>query len=313
MTLETRVNNEGTSSRVHSGDVHRALDFLDGQLSSVVPMLVILVLTNESNGALSVVLIEGRHVEIINEVEELELADRSEDLTGSLLKLLLEDLLKKHGVGIEVEVDGLLQVLLLVLISSCAKLVEETLNDLGLTTTSLSNKERRVANLNEVLHDLLGGDSVDGGHGEAGNRLSGVDHIGAVCGNEFVPLFEFGVLEVDVVIEDSLCGGESGSLKLLLPPGREFLTVLTAVLKIEASTEAPDTAEDKHEGESLDSGVLEDRLKEFTEGSDHADFDLRNQVLEGSLDVFEGLFNVLIEVALELLLALIIVVLLLQP
>lgn len=170
-----------------------------------------------------------------------------------------------------------------------------------------------MANLNKVLHNLLGGDSVDSGHGETGDRLGGVNHIGAICGNEFVPFFEFGVLEVDIVIEDSLCSGESGSLKLLFPPGREFLTVLTAVLKIKASTEAPDAAEDKHESESLDSRVLEDALQEFTEGSDHANFDLRNQVLEGSLDMFEGLFNVLIEVALELLLALIIVVLLRQP
>lgn len=142
MTLETRVDNERTSSRVHGSNVHRALNFLDGQLRSVIPMLVILVLTNQSNGALSIVLIKGGHVEIINEVEELELADRSEDLTSSLFELLLEDLLKKHGIGIEVEVDGLLQVLLLILISSCAKLVEETLNDLGLTATSLSNEER---------------------------------------------------------------------------------------------------------------------------------------------------------------------------
>ena len=89
VTLETWVNDEGTSSWVHGSDVHGALDLLDSELCSVVPMLVVLVLTHESDGTLSIILIESGHVEIINEVDELVLADRAVNLTGSTLKLLL--------------------------------------------------------------------------------------------------------------------------------------------------------------------------------------------------------------------------------
>ena len=130
---------------------------------------------------------------------------------------------------------------------------------------------------------------------------------------ELVPLLELGVLEIDIVVEDGLGGGEPGSLELLLPPVGEFLPVLATVFEIESSTEAPDAAEDEYEGQSLNSRVLEDALQKLAQRDNHADLYLRDQVLECSLDVLEGFLDVLIEVALELLLALSIVALLLEP
>jgi hypothetical protein len=89
VTLETWVDHERTGSGVHGSHVHGALDLLDGELCPVVPMLVIFMLTHKSDGTLSIVLVEGRHVEVINEVKELELADGSVDLTSSAFELLL--------------------------------------------------------------------------------------------------------------------------------------------------------------------------------------------------------------------------------
>lgn len=131
VTLQARVNRERTGSGVHGSAVHGALDLLDGELCAIIPMLVVLVLTHEGDGRLGVVLIEGGHVKIIDEVDELELADGTVDLTGSALKLLLEDHLEQHGVSVIVEVDNLLKVVL----SSGRECVEETLGDLGLTAT----------------------------------------------------------------------------------------------------------------------------------------------------------------------------------
>ena len=143
--------------------------------------------------------------------------------------------------------------------------------------------------------------------------LRSVDLARNILSRKLVPFFELGVLEIDIVVKDGLGCGESWSLKLLLPPVGEFLSVLATVFEIKSSTEAPDAAEDKYECQSLNSRVLEDALKELAQGNNHADFYLRNQIFECSLDVLEGFFNVLIEVALELLLALTIVVLLLKP
>jgi len=96
MALKTWVHDEGTSCGVHGSDIHCALDLLDRELRTIVPMLVVLVLTNESNGALRVVFIEGGHVEVIDEVNELVFSDRTINLTSPPLKLLLKDSLKQH-------------------------------------------------------------------------------------------------------------------------------------------------------------------------------------------------------------------------
>jgi hypothetical protein len=50
--------------------------------------------------------------------------------------LLLEDILKKHRVSIEVEVDYLHNVL----VSCSGELIQETHCDLGLTATSITNE-----------------------------------------------------------------------------------------------------------------------------------------------------------------------------
>jgi hypothetical protein len=134
-TLETGVHEEGTGGGVHSADVHSVLNILKGELVAIKPMLVVLVLTKEGNGRLSVVLVEHGHVEIINELEQLVLAEGGIGATSLLLKLGLELLLEESRVGVEVEVDNLLEIF----ISSRGHIVEKTLNNLGLTATGISN------------------------------------------------------------------------------------------------------------------------------------------------------------------------------
>ena len=91
MALQTWVYNEGTSCRIHSSDIHRALDFLDRKLLSIVPVSVVFVLTDESNGTLCIILIESWHVQIINEVDQLILSNWSVNFTSATLELLFKD------------------------------------------------------------------------------------------------------------------------------------------------------------------------------------------------------------------------------
>ena len=132
-----------------------------------------------------------------------------------------------------------------------------------------------------------------------------------VLGRQFIPLFELCVLKVDVIVKDSLSGRESWCLKLFLPPVGEFFPVLATILEIESSSEAPDAAENEHEGESLYSRIFKYAFKKLTQGHNHADLHLWNKVFEINFDVPESFLNVLIKVALKLFFALIIVRLLL--
>lgn len=94
--LETGVDEERTGSWVHSSNVLSVLDISKSPLGATfVPMLVILVLTEERNSVLGFIWIKLGHVQVINELEELELAERGVCLTSLLfehrLKLELEE------------------------------------------------------------------------------------------------------------------------------------------------------------------------------------------------------------------------------
>ena len=100
-------------------------------------MIVVLVLSNKSDGGLSVVRIKSRHVQIINEIDELVLSNRSIASTCLSFELLLKLVLQESRVSVVVEVDNLLKELLFCWV---AKVIEETLCDLSLTTSSVSNQ-----------------------------------------------------------------------------------------------------------------------------------------------------------------------------
>lgn len=69
--LETGIDYEGTSCVIHGCDKLSVLDLHERQLVLVIPMLVISVLPQKSNGSLSVVGIWAGQVQVIHEVEEL--------------------------------------------------------------------------------------------------------------------------------------------------------------------------------------------------------------------------------------------------
>ena len=90
MSLESWVDNEGTGCWVHSSDIQSVVDVFEGKLLSVVPMVVVFVLPDKSDGSLSVVWIKSWHVQIINEIDELVLSNWSIASTSLSLELLLK-------------------------------------------------------------------------------------------------------------------------------------------------------------------------------------------------------------------------------
>jgi hypothetical protein len=107
VTLKTRVDLERTSSWVHASCVKGVLDVLQGQLGAIIPVIVIFVLSQKRDSSLSVVGIKSGHVQVINEIDELEFTDGGISTTSLLFELLLEDILEKHRISVEVEVNNL--------------------------------------------------------------------------------------------------------------------------------------------------------------------------------------------------------------
>lgn len=152
MPLESCVHDERTSSWVHSCNQLSVFDIFKSKLTLVIPMLVVSMLSQESNGILRVIRISCWHVHVINKVEKLEFTNWGEGLTSFLLKLLLKIHLEEIGVSVEIEIDDLLQVF----ISLSDEFVEKTLDDLGLTTSCKSNQDWAMVDLNELSHQILG-------------------------------------------------------------------------------------------------------------------------------------------------------------
>lgn len=136
VSLKTGVDVERTGSGVHASGVEGVFDVFKTELVAIIPVLVILVLSQERDGSLSVVRIKSGHVEIINEIDELELANWGISSTCLFLKLLLKDILEEHRVRVEIEIDDLHDVL----ISCSGEVVEETHSDLGLSAASVTDE-----------------------------------------------------------------------------------------------------------------------------------------------------------------------------
>ena len=110
MSLKTRVDVESTSSWIHCGNELGVLDVHKRQLVLIIPMLIVSVLSEESNSCLGVIRIWTRHVQIVHEVDQFFGSLRSKQSTGFLFQLLLKNQLEKIGSRVEVEVNNLLDV-----------------------------------------------------------------------------------------------------------------------------------------------------------------------------------------------------------
>ena len=278
MSLETWIDEEGTSSWVHGSDQLGVLDILKGKLALIIPMLIVSVLSEKSNGTLGVIRITHWHVHVIHEVDELVLTNWSECLTSFLFKQLLQVHLKQVSISIEVEVYNLLEI---ITIGTTGQLVQKTFDNLSLTTSCKTYKDWAVVDLDELFHQVRGGDRVDGWDGIGRDRFSGINGTDDIGGGHLVPVIEFTVFNVNIVIEDCSLTWEFDDLPFFFPPvGEFFLEIFTFLLNV-TTTDAPDTGEHEDVFKTFNLVVVDDVLEQLAHGHNHADFLLGYDVLEG--------------------------------
>ena len=162
-------------------------------------MIIVLVLSDKRNCSLGVVLVESWHIQVIDKVNHLILANWSITSTGLPFKLLFELVLEERGIGVEVEVNNLLEILFLCWI---AELVEKTLSDLSLSATSLANQHWRVVHFNEFLHQELSTDCINCWNSKARDWLLKINFVRDILCGQVAPLGKCRLLEVYVVVED---------------------------------------------------------------------------------------------------------------
>ena len=266
-------------------------------------MLIISVLSKKGNGILCIICISCWHIHVINEVDELVLANWCESLTSFLLKLLLHDHLEEVGISIEIEVDNLLDVVL------CLghKLVEKTLNDLSLSTSGKTDQNWAVVCLDEVSHQIRGRNSIDSRDCVGGNSFGGVNGADDIIGSHLVPVVKLGVLGIDEVVKDRAFALELDDLPFIFPPVGELLLVVLSFLPGVTSTNAPNACKDEDVLKALDLLMVEDVLEELAHAHDHRNLDLRDDMLEALGAVEQCVWDVLIKQLLQISLLLVIV------
>mmetsp|Transcript_39946 Transcript_39946/g.120784 ORF Transcript_39946/g.120784 Transcript_39946/m.120784 type:complete len:255 (+) Transcript_39946:647-1411(+) len=102
--LEALVHDEGARGRIHAAQILRIADLFHLNLVPVVPMRVILLLLDQLDRALRVILVQRRHVQIIDEIHHLQLARRCVQLAGLLLQRSLHHALQQRRIGVEAHV-----------------------------------------------------------------------------------------------------------------------------------------------------------------------------------------------------------------
>lgn len=200
MSLISGVHVEGTGTGVHTGQVLAVDDFLNGQFADVIPMLVVSMLSQKSNGSLGIVRVELRHIEVVDVIDHSDLSSGTVLLTSQLLQGSLQHSLQVSRVSVEVAVDLGVSEVLGVFRSNRS---DDVVGQLGLSGSGSSDDQRRVSDVDEGVDELFGRDGFSGGDGELlhlvvllGIEVNGLDLLG--------PFLELDLVAslVDKVVED---------------------------------------------------------------------------------------------------------------
>jgi hypothetical protein len=154
----------------------------------------------------------------------------------------------------------------------------------------------------ELLHQVLEGNSVDGGDGIRRDGSAGIN--GDIRSRKLGPLLHLCVLNINVVIEDRLLELNGSSSELVFPPVRELSSVVNTVFLSETTSNTPDGGEDKDllESGSLDLLYVKNRLNQSADTHNHRDLYLRDDMFEVLSRMTESLRHVAIEFFLEVVL-----------
>mmetsp|Transcript_39918 Transcript_39918/g.120622 ORF Transcript_39918/g.120622 Transcript_39918/m.120622 type:complete len:497 (+) Transcript_39918:1506-2996(+) len=300
--LQAWVHDERARGGVHARHVLCVANVLQGDLVAVPPMVVILLLLQKLNGALRVVFVQSRHVQVVDEINHPQLPRRRIQLARLLLERALHHGLQQCGVGVEAHVHGEEH--------ECVRreLPQQPEARLRLAATCQSNEHDGMAHPDEGLHDEAHGSCLIRRHSDiAHGRLAGIFDLVDESG----PLLELRLS--DEVIENRTFGRVLDRFHLALPPVAELLPVVHAVNLGE--TEAARRGKTENEP-ILDHLVLVGRdqgLQKAATSRDHVDVHHGHQYLGVLQEPIQSVVAVLLEVFVELLLHCRGVLLLLDP
>ena len=147
MSLQTRVDCEAARSGVHARHVLAVVDLLQAELLSVVPMLIVHVLSEERVRLHGTVRVHFGHVHIVDEVDEALGARRTVVAARFLLQRLLQDALKHFRGRVEVErhVDDQ---------PVFGELVHSVVDEHRLAGTSVAYKHHWSTFVHEQVHEI---------------------------------------------------------------------------------------------------------------------------------------------------------------
>jgi hypothetical protein len=119
-------------------------------------MLIVSMLSQESNGSLSIIWISCWHVQVINEVDEFACSFWSKHLTSLFLEVLFQHQLKSVCISVEVKIADLLDIDWVF----SAEIVQQTLDNLGLSSSWHTNQNSAVLDVDELIHQERSRDSL---------------------------------------------------------------------------------------------------------------------------------------------------------
>mmetsp|Transcript_39915 Transcript_39915/g.120573 ORF Transcript_39915/g.120573 Transcript_39915/m.120573 type:complete len:351 (+) Transcript_39915:4043-5095(+) len=232
--LQAWVHDERARGGVHARHVLCVANVLQGDLVAVPPMVVILLLLQKLNGALRVVFVQSRHVQVVDEINHPQLPRRRIQLARLLLERALHHGLQQCGVGVEAHVHGEEH--------ECVRreLPQQPEARLRLAATCQSNEHDGMAHPDEGLHDEAHGSCLIRRHSDiAHGRLAGI--LDLRDGRR--PLLELRVL--DEILENRALRRVFDRLHLTLPPIAEILAIIHAVDLAKAEADSGCETEDE--------------------------------------------------------------------
>mmetsp|Transcript_146757 Transcript_146757/g.471071 ORF Transcript_146757/g.471071 Transcript_146757/m.471071 type:complete len:738 (-) Transcript_146757:5257-7470(-) len=268
VALQARVHNVGTGRRVHARDVLRVADVLHRDLASVPPVAVVLLLLQKLDGTLRVVLVKGWHVQVINEVDELQFSWRSVQLSGFLLQRILHHGLDERGVRVVGHVHGIEHE------GVCGEHPQQTQARLRLATARQPDEHDGVVLVDQSTHQV-------GHRNRLARRHCNFAH-GCLGGERDLfdggrPLLELRVL--DEVVENLALGRILDGFHLTFPPVAEILAVIHAIHLGKTESDRGSEAEEEPVLQHLVLIRREQVLQETAACHEHVDVHHRHQDL----------------------------------
>mmetsp|Transcript_18948 Transcript_18948/g.38922 ORF Transcript_18948/g.38922 Transcript_18948/m.38922 type:complete len:373 (+) Transcript_18948:686-1804(+) len=241
VTGEARSDFAPSSARGRrAGEEDGVHNVLPEELVAIVKALVVKVLPEQLDGRLGAVRLYNRHVDIIDEDDELLVGGRSEQVLPLLLHLGLDRGLDDEAARLGGVVDGNAVDAHATGIGEGLELLEKLRNDGRLASSGHAGDKHWFVYLDEALHDVREADGVRGGddHVEVAHSWGGLEH-----GDDLGPILELVFRQVDEVIVHRISRRELAVKAVLRETLTDKVVEGSPVLGADGCSKRPDHTE----------------------------------------------------------------------